>query len=105
MTSKIPTGDCPQCGAPNPYENQACTRCGATLPWTRAQEGVAVEEDKPSVLLNTFSFIIPVVGIAAWLILMGSEPEKSREAGISALLGILVAPFVLFVVMPLLMGR
>lgn len=95
-------GLCGNCNAANSYANHFCARCRASLPWAGTSK-VADGNDKPSVILNVFSLLFPIVGLVAWLILMRSQPRTAREAGICALVSVLLAPLIIFLI-PVLFG-
>ena len=92
-------GTCPYCEAHNSYRSSVCHKCHRKLPWSDAIENAAqnvTPNDQPSSLLNVFSIIFPIIGLAAWLILMNSSPRRAREAGISAFIGAVLIPLVTF---------
>ncbi len=95
-------GTCLHCGANNKYTDRVCRNCRLELPWSDAIQSVMRVEDQPSTLLNVFSLIFPVVGLAAWLILMGSSPRRSKEAGISALVSVVLMPVTVFILAALM---
>jgi hypothetical protein len=98
---------CPRCETLNFRENARCSECGSFLPsHTFGIDGpTRIEpQDRPSTMLNVFSILCPLIGVAAWLILMDSAPRRSAEAGYSALIGILLIP-ALVIAMPVVLSQ
>ena len=77
---------CRKCGEVIDDEAVFCPKCGV--------QQQALKTDAPNddgdVLWAIVGFLIPVVGIALWLIWMHEKPKCARMAGIGALASLLV---------------
>jgi len=91
---------CKKCGKEIMDDAVVCVHCGCSVQPIVVQ---TVKADVPSVGLVIVSFLIPLVGLIAWLANMGNRPISAKLYGKMCWLGILLE-FVLGLAIGLMAG-
>ena len=96
LGSNRTTKYCSHCGNKILIEAVICPKCGCET------ESHKHSQDKPSIILDVISILIPIVGLILFLCFHHNYPQKAKSVGISALVGVAVYIFFPYLLVALL---
>ena len=76
---------CPNCGVEVNEKANICNNCGAKLENNQFSRGTV--SDKPDIVLNIVSFLIPLVGLVLYIMYHEKAPNKAKSIAVWALIG------------------